>query len=267
MDRTLTLTSPLQRGADVKLAQSKLILGGWLRKGGNDGVWGPESARASSTGHWLLGFPDKLARAETYGDVMDRVLTEWLKSKTLPADYQQRRVQRLKAVTLGRKALDWLRTHVGETENPAGSNHVDWATDWYGIGNGPWCAMAATRAYVEAGSKAFVRGQRWAYVPFIVASARAGSDGLSRTYDPQPGDLFCVDWQAQNSSVYSFDHVGLVDRPPANVYAGATFTSVEGNTSFASAGSGASQSNGGACAARERTIIGGGSTIFVRVTR
>jgi hypothetical protein len=264
MTRTLTLTSPLQRGPDVKAAQAKLIAGGWLRKGGADGVYGPETSRAAGQAHWWLGFPSKLAKAETYGDTIDRVLTQWLADKTLPADYQQRRNQRLKAVTLGTKALDWLKGHIGETENPPGSNHVDWCTDWYGIGNGPWCAMAVTRAYVEAGSTAFQRGLRWAYVPYIVAAARAGSDGLTRTFDPQPGDLFCVDWQAQNSSVYSFDHVGLVDRPPANVYAGTTFTTVEGNTSFDSFGD---QSNGGACTNRTRQVIGGGSTIFIRVVR
>jgi hypothetical protein len=101
-------------------------------------------------------------------------------------------------------------------------------------------------------------------VPYIVADARAGVNGLTRTFSPQPGDLFCVDWQAQNSSVYSFDHVGLVDQPPDNVFAGATFTSVEGNTSFDDRGD---QSNGGACAAKTRTVIGGGSTIFVRVVK
>lgn len=264
MNRTLTLTSPLQRGPDVRAAQAKLILGGWLRKGGNDSVYGPETARAAGQAHWWLGFPDKLARSQNYGDTLDRVLTEWLKTKTLPAEYQERRDERMGAVTLGSKALEWLRAHVGETEDPPGSNRVSWASDWYGIGAGPWCAMGATRAYTEAGSKAFARGQRFAYVPYMVASARAGTDGLIRTFDPQPGDLFAVDWQARNTSVYSFDHVGLVDKPPATVFAGATFTTVECNTSFGDTGD---QSNGGACAARTRTVIGGGSTVFIRVTR
>jgi hypothetical protein len=250
----------------VKTAQGKLIRGVFLRKGGNDGVYGPETARAASQAHWELGFPDKLAKSQNYGEVLDKVLTEWLATKELPEDYAKRRVARMRAVTLGSKALEWLRAHVGETENPPGSNKIEWATGWYQM-TGPWCAMAVTRAYVEAGSRAFAQAQRFAYVPYIVADARAGMNGLTRTFTPQPGDLFCVDWQAQNSSVYSFDHVGLVDRPPDNVFAGATYTTLEGNTSFADAGSAASQSNGGACAARERTVIGGGSTIFIRVTK
>jgi hypothetical protein len=259
MKRTLTLTSPLQRGTDVKTAQSKLILAGYLRKGGNDGVWGPESARASGQAHWFLGFPPALARAETYGETLDNVLTKWLKDKTLAVDYQKRRDLRLKSVTFGSKALEWLRSKVGSTEKPSGSNQVDWASGWYGA-VGPWCAMAVTRAYSEVGSKAFVRGVRWAYVPYIINDATAGQNGLMRTFDPKPGDLVCFDWDGKGG----FDHVGLVDIPPKTVTAGAAFKTVEGNTSFDDAGS---QSNGGACAARNRTVLGNGRTVFVRVTK
>lgn len=259
MKRTLTLTSPLQRGDDVKAAQAKLIKAGYLRKGGNDGVWGAESARAAGQAHWFLGFPPALARAQTYGETLDNVLTRWLADKTLAADYQKRRDIRLKAVTLGTKALDFLRAKVGETEKPAGSNKVEWASTWYGI-TGPWCAMGATRAYVAAGSKAFIRGARYAYVPYIVHDAIAGENGLMRTFDPKPGDLWCVDWEGNGI----FDHVELVDKPPAGIAAGTSFTTIGCNTSFDDRGS---QSNGGACASRSRTVLGGGRSVFVRVTR
>lgn len=258
MKRTLALTSPMQRGTDVKTAQGKLIRGGWLRTGGNDGVFGPESARAAGQAHWWLGFPNKLAKAETYGELLDRVLTEWLKTGTLPADYIKRREARLRAVTLGAKALAWLRGHVGEVEKPAHSNRVEWASVWYGI-IGPWCAMGATRAYVEAGSKAMARGQRYAYVPYIVRDGIAGENGLVRTFDPKPGDLVCFDWDGG-----VFDHVELVDEPPKMLTAGSAFTTIGCNTSFDDKGD---QSNGGACAKRNRTVLGGGRTVFVRVTR
>jgi hypothetical protein len=259
MTRTLSLTSPFQHGADVKTAQTKLISGGWLRKGGNDGTFGPESARAAGQAHWWLGFSDKLAKAETYGATLDKVLTEWLKTKTLPDEYAKRRATRMKAVTLGSKALEWLRAHVGDTESPPQSNRVPWASEWYGV-IGPWCAMGATRAYIEVGSTAFARGQRWAYVPYIVNSATAGRDGLVRTFDPKPGDLWCVDWEGNGS----FDHVELVDKPPRSVSSGAAFTTVGCNTSFDDKGD---QSNGGAVAAKSRTVLGGGRSVFVRVTR
>ena len=65
--------------------------------------------------------------------------------------------------------------------------------------------MAVTRAYVEAGSKGFVRGVRWAYVPYIVADAAAGVNGLARTFSPRPGDLVCFDWNG-GSLAYGRTH-------------------------------------------------------------
>lgn len=257
MKRTLMLTSPLQRGTDVKSAQSKLIRAGYLRKGGNDGIWGSESARAAVEAHWLLGFPPALARSEVYGEVLDNVLTQWLKDKTLPLDYKKRRETRLKAVTIGVKALEWLRPHIGDTEHPAGSNRVEWASLWYGV-IGPWCAMGATRAFVEVGSKVFIRGARYAFVPYIVQDAIAGRNGVIRTFNPTSGDLWCVDWTGNGD----FDHVEIIDTPPQGISSGTPFTTIGCNTSFDDNGN---QSNGGACAHRNRTVLGGGRSVFVRV--
>jgi hypothetical protein len=245
----------MMRGGDTKAAQMKLIRGKFLRAGAADGVYGPETARAASQAHWELGFPGKYAQANVYGDTLDRVLTGWLATNELPPAYAKRRKARLSSETVGKKALDWLRGHVGETEQPAGSNRVAWASVWYGI-IGPWCAMAATRSRVEAGSKVFVRGQYYAYVPYIVYDAVHARRGLRRTFSPEQGDLVCFDWEGNGV----FDHVETVDKPPASVAAGAPFTTIGGNTSFDTGGS---QSNGGACAHRERTVLGGGRTVFV----
>ena len=257
---TLALTSPLTRGDAVKRAQAKLVRAGWLRKGGADGMFGPETARACQTAHWQLGFSGSLARAATYGDLLDKVLDLWFAGE-LPAKYKAVRAVRFRPSkkTIGEKALAWLRPHIGETEKPAGSNRVEWASLWYGI-VGPWCAMGATRALVEAGSKAFARGQRYAYVPYIVHDATAGTNGLARTFDPKPGNLVCFDWDGDGV----FDHVELVDRPPTSVAGGVVFTTIGCNTSFDDAGD---QSNGGACAARTRTVLGAGRTVFVEVTK
>jgi hypothetical protein len=118
--------------------------------------------------------------------------------------------------------------------------------------------MGATRAYVEAGSKAFVRGARYAYVPYIVHDANAGLNGLARTFAPRPGDLVCFDWLGDGL----FDHVELVETSPGNLGAGSPFTTIGCNTSFDSQGD---QSNGGACAKRQRNVLGGGRTVFVAV--
>jgi peptidoglycan hydrolase-like protein with peptidoglycan-binding domain len=253
--RTLQLTSPPMRGNDVTGSQRKLIRGKFLRAGGADGVFGPETARACSQAHWELGFAGKLAQAPTYGDTLERVLTRFLVDEQLPPAYATRRRSRLAAKPVGPKALEWLRGKVGETEQPPGSNRVAWASIWYGI-IGPWCAMGATRARVEAGSKVFRRGERYAYVPYIVQDAITARNGLRRTFKPEPGDLVCMDWQGDGV----FDHVETVDKPPAKLTHGAPFTTIGCNTSFDDSGS---QSNGGACAHRNRTVIGGGRTVFV----
>lgn len=257
MLRTLDLTSPFMQGPDVKKVQTKLVKAGFLRKKGNDGVWGPESARAAGLAHWLLGFPEPLAFSQAYGEVLDRVLDNWLKDETLPKGYKVTRNQRLKASSLGAKALNWLRPHIGDTEDPPRSNRVSWASIWYGL-IGPWCAMGASRAFVEAGSKAFVRGGRYASVTNIIQDAIAGRNGLLRTFTPKQGNLWCVDWEGNGI----FDHVEIVDDPPKNINAGTSFTTIGCNTSFDDSGS---QSNGGACAHRNRTVLGRGRDIFVEV--
>jgi hypothetical protein len=255
--RTLALVSPMMRGDDVTNAQRKLIKGKFLRAGQADGVYGPESARASSQAHWELGFPEgRLAQSPTYGATLDQVLTRFLLDGKLPKAYGIRRKQRLEGIDdVGLKALKWLQNHVGDTESPPGSNRVSWASVWYGL-IGPWCAMGVTRSRVEGGSDTFRRGQYYAYVPYIVADAVASRRGLRRTFTPAAGDLVCMDWDGNGV----FDHVETVETPPSSVSGGAAYVTIGCNTSFDDAGS---QSNGGACARRHRTVIGGGRTVFI----
>jgi hypothetical protein len=116
------------RGKDVTAAQRKLIKGKFLRAGQADGVYGPESGRASAKAHWELGFRGELAQSKRYGETLDQVLTRWLADGSLPSSYAARRKSRLAAAgTVGVEALEWLRQHVGDTESPPGSNRVAWA--------------------------------------------------------------------------------------------------------------------------------------------
>ena len=110
-------------------------------------------------------------------------------------------------------ALEMARGELGEAEAPPGSNHNPYGV-WYGMDGQPWCAMFVTWAYelgadeLGADSPAFVRGSRYAYVPYIVGDARAGRYGLSTTDDPIPGDVVCFDWELNGEH----DHVGLFER-------------------------------------------------------
>lgn len=159
--------------------------------------------------------------------------------------------------SMGRVALAKAITQLGYKESPAGSNHNKYG-EWYGVDYQPWCAMFTTWSYIlgleEKGMMcdAFARGSRYAYVPYIVADARAGKHYLRTTDDPVPGDLVCYDWESNGE----YDHVGLFEKW---VTSPRTFTAIEGNTSTSS------NSNGGEVMRRNRDRSAQ-STVFVRVT-
>jgi hypothetical protein len=234
--RTLHITSPYMRGADVKRLQQALVRQKYLTDA-PDGVYGPLTAQAVYRAKYWLGYfkPDQAAAA---------LLLSYLEQRRAPtAEMRTRSAQRARAkaaTPIRAKALSWLSQHIGDKERPANSNRVSWASEWYGI-IGPWCAMAVTRAYVEAGSKAFQKGRRYAYVPYIVNDAHHGANGLALTKNPQPGDLVCFDWEHNSVA----DHVGLFTRW---VDSGRTqFESVEGNTAVGN------DSNGGEVMRRNRS--------------
>jgi hypothetical protein len=152
--------------------------------------------------------------------------------------------------TLRQRALQKAITQIGVKESPPDSNQVKY-TDWYGM-IGPWCAMFCTWCFeTEGDSPAFVRGQSYAYVPYIVADARAGRHGLKTTDDPIPGDLVCYDWAWDGE----YDHVGIFEKW---VPGSGEFQALEGNTSTSN------DSNGGQVMRRTRNRSEQ-STVFVRV--
>jgi hypothetical protein len=112
---------------------------------------------------------------------------------------------------------------VGLTEQPPGSNHVPQINSWWGGGDVAWCARTVSKAYITAGSKAFVRGRNFEYVPTIVGDARAGRNNLTVTLDPQPGDLVCFDWDGSNFRTGE-NHVGMFLSGTAK-----GFKTIEGN--------------------------------------
>jgi len=157
--------------------------------------------------------------------------------------------------TLRQKAYEVAVTQLGTKESPPNSNQVKY-TSWYGM-VGPWCAMFCTWAYETQGdSPSFVKGSRYAYVPYIVDDARGGRNGLSVTSDPLPGDVVAYNWGGSTSAdAYYYDHVGLFE----SWQDGRTvFGAIEGNTSTSN------NSNGGEVMRRSRNINSQG-TVFIRV--
>jgi hypothetical protein len=143
-------------------------------------------------------------------------------------------------------------TQLGIKEYPPDSNQVKY-TDWYNM-IGPWCAMFCTwcdLTGVKPATATFIQGQRYAYVPYIVADARAKKYGLSTTDDPIPGDLACYDWEFNGE----YDHVGIFEKWTSGV---TQFNCIEGNTSTSN------NSNGGEVMRRSRNRHAQG-TVFVKV--
>jgi peptidoglycan hydrolase-like protein with peptidoglycan-binding domain len=249
--KTYKTTSPPMRGDEVKSIQRRLSGVNKFKEnyqpGKIDGVFGQTTAAAAQRAkHWLGYPPEKMQR--TYGTTLDAYLTDKIK---LPEAYQKRRAARIKAkpaIPLRQKALTEAKKHLGVKESPAGSNRCKFST-WYGI-LGPWCAMFCTWCYDTVGSKAFIRGSRYAYVPYIVQDARRGTNGLAITNSPQPGDLVCFDWTKDGTS----DHVGLFE---AWTKKAGEFTAIEGNTGIGN------DSNGGQVMRRTRNR--GSVQAFVRV--
>ncbi len=266
--KTLTLTSPLTTGSDVTAAQRHLKTNVFKQdylRAAVDGVFGPATSRACVRAKYWLGYDDD-ALDPIYGDLLDGYLTGRVK---LPARLAARRTARVKAaaspppLSLGENAVKQLQPFVGTTESPPGTNIHPLST-WYGM-RGPWCAMAITYGYVRAGSKAFVKGSRYAYVPFMVIDAKAGRNGLVLiSYkDAKAGDIVCFDWQKGGplASPYAFDHAGLLR---SKVNSDGVFKSREGNTSDDWTGS---QSNGGGLYDRDDRDMDRATCVFIRVGR
>lgn len=218
MNRILTLTSPMMRGVDVRIAQELLKSRGYF-VGTVDAIFGEITARACSSAKYELGYATKNIKP-TFGPELDAFLRGT--KKPTPA-MRLRANQRKKKTSLGDAAVQVAKQYLGAKESPAGSNKVLFS-DWYGI-RGPWCAMFVTYCFVKAGSKAFVRGSKWAYCPYMLQDARQNK-GLTVVPKGQArhGDICLFSWHHDGVA----NHVGLVLTPVAD---NGSFSSIEGNTS------------------------------------
>lgn len=204
MKRMLVLTSPHMEGDDVTYAQRLLRRRGGYYKGKADGEFGPLTGQACYRAKYWLGYAKPV---QTFGTDLEKLLL----GRTQPSPAAKQRIARRKKrgeKPLGQNALAQMEKFVGLKEDPLGSNRVPEINGWWGPGNVAWCARCVSKAYVSAGSKAFVRGRNYEYVPTLVGDARAGRNGLTVTLDPKPGDLVCYDWDGSNFRTGK-NHVGM----------------------------------------------------------
>lgn len=265
MARTLFLTTPMMKGEDVRTLQKALQNPArpdlrdddFLQSAaGADGEFGEDTHRAVYRAKYWLGYvrPDHRA-SDKLVDFLNGVKPPTARMKEL----RRKRVRELQTQPPGLKKLKEAVRHLGVTESPPGSNRVEFAT-WYDVA-GPWCAMFVTFCGAKARLPSYAKRPpgRWAFVPFMVADARAGRNHYSLTANPVSGDDVAFDFPPRDGTA---QHVGIfAAEPDLRRLAPAAldqaiarfgrlgnreFWSVEGNTGVGS------DNNGGAVMIRKR---------------
>ena len=210
---TLKLTSPNMKRPEVSAAQKILSVMGYYT-GTIESIYGEASARATRTAKWEIGYAEK-----NIDGTFDEALYNFLIGLTKPT------------LLMKQRAKSRAKKNMGEAEEPAGSNKIIFS-NWYGM-TGPWCAMFVTYCFVEAKSKAFVKGSRYAYCPYMLNDAKYNRNGLRliTAKEAQPGDIVLFDFKKNGVAA----HVGILNAMAANKK---KFTSLEGNTSGTNAADG-----------------------------
>lgn len=241
--RTFHLTTPHMVGADVKHLQVLLTRNKCYSEP-VDGEYGPLTAQAVYRAKYWLGAtkPDHVAGPLLVAYLSGKKPTALMRLRT--RSRLKAKAKQVKTGTIGQKALRAAIKDLGIKENPAGSNR-SLISLWFGI-IGAWCAMSVSRWNIFAGSKSFSRGigYRYAYVPYMVADARAGRNNLTITHNPVPGDIVAYDWPGESPGIA--DHTGLFEKWLDRT--AGTFSAIEGNTAIGN------DSNGGEVMRRERNV-------------
>jgi hypothetical protein len=253
--RTLRLSSPFMRGADIAAVQRALRID-------PDGDYGPDTAAAVKAWKWRAGY----TRAAINDGLGIRGQGWLLGLERLPVDMLERAQRRKRRgyepgagiaiktpVEIRDDAIEEMRrwARKGLVEQPAGSNvqpflvdlaeaeDVSDAIDEMGY---PWCAFAMMLANLRAGGQTgeaslVHRAFNGLYCPEIVRFAglhRYGMELIDRA-DARRGD-----WVLFDFGLGLPQHIGAIDDD--RVLSGVPFVTLEGNTS---ADNGGSQDNGG----------------------
>lgn len=167
----------------------------------NDGKWEP--LRVTRDEKWAKKLTifevrreQKLAKAGGYG----------FRSKRIPA--------RKPSPTALDSLITLARAQLGVTDG--GNNNTKYGK-WYGMNYAAWCCILISWLCWKVGIPF-----HYAYVPYVVADARAYKNGLSTTNKPFPGCLVCYDFDGGVA-----DHIGIF----LGWLPDGRFLALEGNTS------------------------------------
>lgn len=258
--KTLILTSPITRGPNVTRLQNRLK-NNWTNvdylQGPADGDFGEQTARACIRAKYWLGYK-QTDMLPIGGDQLLAALTKKTSLSDAQIELRGKRLAAGQQKPLRVKALERAEKDLGMKEKPPNSNRCAITARWGFVG--PWCNMAVSIWYIDAGSKAFRLHRDWAYVPFFLAAAAPGTLGIAliRQAYAMPGDAVAFDWDDDGIA----DHLGLLR---STVRPDGTFDTIEANTSLTN------QSNGGEVMHRQRSLADvaryNAQLAFVRVGR
>ena len=88
------------------------------------------------------------------------------------------------------RALAIIKGEIGTREQ---RENVIKYTRWWGWGAVAYCVIGIAWAWIQAGSKTFKRGARWANTDAMLADAKAGRNGLHLLDEPLPGSPGVID--------------------------------------------------------------------------
>jgi hypothetical protein len=237
MATDLHVTSPLMRGLGVLDVQQRLAALG-CSPGPIDAAYGPTTAAA------VKAF--QAARGLTVdGWVGPETLAALIASVSTAPDGVAPSVRT--ASPIGKEALIEAAKHLGEKENPAGSNRTSFG-EWYGENGVPWCNIFVSYCFQVGGGFTICdgfkgagakSGKGCAYVPTTSAWLKVTGMWVGRT-EPLPGDIAIFNWDGGAP-----DHIGIVEQSLGN----GDFMTIEGNTSVGN------DSNGGEVMRRQRHVV------------
>ena len=215
--RPLTLTTPYTTGPDVRALQravNKRRRARHLPTIAADGEWGPVTDDAVRETAWVLGIAKDRITGPIAPDVQLLIRRPELRNATQLA----RAEKRLKKLVHSPDAVvKAALMHVGETENPAGSNRGPGVISrcqkaMLGFDGFFWCG-AFVGYFLERTGGVPINRKRIVYTPSIVADAKAKVNGFSGWLPPaaaRRGDLALFDWNSHDD--VTANHVELVVR-------------------------------------------------------
>jgi peptidoglycan hydrolase-like protein with peptidoglycan-binding domain len=204
------------RGDAVKRLQRALNDNPYRKPSRNlvvDGQFGTLTAAAVQGTKFWMGYPKSGVRPVA-GDPFMALAT---KRKPLPVTYRVRRNLRIKNLkekraatqqqtNLRLRALDIIKGELGTLEKPKNSNHIKYNT-WWGWGKVAYCVIGISWAWVKAGSKAFLRGVRWANTDVMLEDAKAERHGIHLTSNPKPGCPGVIDFDGHSDPDHAITFV------------------------------------------------------------